>query len=85
MYRQQQPIQPNVVPRPQTVERVGRIVAVTGAHAVILIDAEDSANRQGEATCQALAGNEELGRNSGIGSGSVPTAVGRQILHVRQG
>ncbi len=44
MQRQQQPISPNMAVRPHTVERVGRIVAVTGAHAVILIDAEDPAN-----------------------------------------
>ncbi|WP_373504408.1 ATP-binding protein [Aestuariivirga sp.] len=35
---------PSPGPRPQTNERVGRIVAVTGAHAVILIDAEENQN-----------------------------------------
>ncbi len=29
-------------PRDDSIERVGRIVAVTGAHAVILLDADDS-------------------------------------------
>ncbi len=42
MYRQQMPIPPNAAFRQDVVERVGRIVAVTGAHAVILIDAEDN-------------------------------------------
>jgi DNA helicase HerA-like ATPase len=41
MYRQQTQAAPSPAPRLQTVERVGRIVAVTGAHAVILIDAEE--------------------------------------------
>jgi hypothetical protein len=30
------------LPNPQTVERVGRLVAVTGAHAIILLDAVDT-------------------------------------------
>jgi len=41
MYRQQVATAPTVAVRADTVERVGRIVAVTGAHAVILIDAAD--------------------------------------------
>ena len=44
MYRQQAPLSPGLAAQSQNVERVGRIVAVTGAHAVILIDAEDSNN-----------------------------------------
>ena len=40
MYRQQVPAPAGVAVRPEAIERVGRIVAVTGAHAVILIDAE---------------------------------------------
>ena len=39
MYRQQVATSPSVTARTDAVERVGRIVAVTGAHAVILIDA----------------------------------------------
>ena len=39
MYRQQVATSPSVTSRNDAVERVGRIVAVTGAHAVILIDA----------------------------------------------
>lgn len=48
MYRQQPAaLSPTgVAIRPEAVERVGRIVAVTGAHAIILIDAE--AHRSGE-------------------------------------
>jgi len=42
MYRQQASITPAHLPRADAVERVGRIVAVTGAHAVILIDAADT-------------------------------------------
>ena len=42
MYRQQASITPAPFPRTDAVERVGRIVAVTGAHAVILIDAADT-------------------------------------------
>ena len=42
MYRPQTPLSMTPAPRAQTHERVGRIVAVTGAHAVILIDAEES-------------------------------------------
>ena len=44
MYRQQAPLTSIPVVQPQNVERVGRIVAVTGAHAVILIDVEDPGN-----------------------------------------
>jgi hypothetical protein len=42
MYRQQ--VSPTSLnfPRDDSIERVGRIVAVTGAHAVILLDADDS-------------------------------------------
>lgn len=48
MYRQQPAaLSPTgVAIRPEAVERVGRIVAVTGAHAIILIDGE--AHRSGE-------------------------------------
>jgi DNA helicase HerA-like ATPase len=46
MYRQQMPLQTSPAPRAQASERVGRIVAVTGAHAVILIDAEDTGYSQ---------------------------------------
>ena len=42
MYRQQIQVPPAAVPKPDQIERIGRIVAVTGAHAVILIDAEDN-------------------------------------------
>ena len=41
MYRQQAATSPQVAVRTEAVERVGRIVAVTGAHAVILIDAAE--------------------------------------------
>lgn len=44
MYRQQVTPPPSTAARSQSVERVGRIVAVTGAHAVILIDAEDNSS-----------------------------------------
>ena len=43
MFQQQVPTIAGFIPRPEPVERVGRVVAVTGGHAVILIDAE---NRQ---------------------------------------
>ena len=42
MYRQQSQAPQDAAARPDALERVGRIVAVTGAHAVILIDAEDN-------------------------------------------
>ena len=42
MYRQQSAVPTSPAPRQEPLERVGRIVAVTGAHAVILIDAEDN-------------------------------------------
>jgi len=44
MYRQQASSPTSIAPRPDAVERVGRIVAVTGAHAIILIDAEERPN-----------------------------------------
>jgi uncharacterized protein len=40
MYRQQAHSPVSVAVRPDAVERVGRIVAVTGAHAIILIDVD---------------------------------------------
>ena len=46
MYRPQTPLSPHLAAKPQTNDRVGRIVAVTGAHAVILIDAEDASSTQ---------------------------------------
>ena len=42
MYRQQVSSSPMPYLRTDAIERVGRIVAVTGAHAVILIDAEEN-------------------------------------------
>jgi uncharacterized protein len=42
MYHQQVPAPAGVAVHPEAVERVGRIVAVTGGHAVILVDAENS-------------------------------------------
>ena len=42
MFQQQTAGAASVVVRPEPIERVGRIVAVTGAHAVILIDADAS-------------------------------------------
>ncbi len=46
MYRQQQSYQQSPQARAQVHERVGRIVAVTGAHSVILIDAEEGPTNQ---------------------------------------
>ncbi|MCB1435232.1 MAG: DUF87 domain-containing protein, partial [Alphaproteobacteria bacterium] len=48
MYRQQSQAPQDAAARPDALERVGRIVAVTGAHAVILIDAEDSSTQAGQ-------------------------------------
>ena len=48
MYRQQAATSPSVAHRADAVERVGRIVAVTGAHAVILIDAAEKSILGGE-------------------------------------
>src|SRR5947209_298281 len=40
IFQHQAQVSPGAVVRPEPIERVGRIVAVTGAHAVILIDAD---------------------------------------------